>query len=136
MRIYGPNGTAPNAPAPNVRRSASGSFKLAGEEAARGASSAAPTRVIGGIDALLALQGVEDAAERRQRAVKRGRYALDVLDELKLGLLDGTLDAATLSRLKSAAVGLKDDSGDPALDAVLAEIDLRVEVELAKADAR
>lgn len=65
-----------------------------------------------------------------------GRQALDVLDTLKLGLLDGTLDPSTLSRLKSAAGGLKLPSGDPGLDEVLGEIELRVEVELAKAGIR
>jgi Class II flagellar assembly regulator len=136
MRIYGPNGSALTAPASNARRTASGTFKVEGEEAPRAAGSATPARVIGGIDTLLALQGVEEPAERRRRAVKRGRSALDVLDELKIGLLDGTLDASMLTRLKSAAAALKDESGDPALDAVLAEIDLRVEVELAKAEVR
>jgi hypothetical protein len=136
MRIYGPNGTALSAPAANVRRTTSGTFKVGGDEGARPAGAAKPARVIGGIDTLLALQGMDDPAERRQRAVKRGRYALDVLDELKLGLLDGGLDAGMLSKLKAAAVALKDESGDPALDAVLAEIDLRVEVELAKARVR
>jgi hypothetical protein len=136
MRIYGANGAGPAAPTPNVRRSASGTFTVAGQEGPPAAGSAGPARGIGGIDALLALQGVEDAGERRRRAVKRGRDALDVLDELKLGLLDGTLDPGTLSRLKSAAACLKDESGDHALDAVLAEIDLRVEVELAKAQPR
>jgi len=38
-----------------------------------------------------------------------------------------------LLRLKSVAGDLKDSSGDDGLDAVLAEIDLRVAVELAKA---
>jgi hypothetical protein len=89
--------------------------------------------MVGGIDALMALQGIEDPAERRRRAVKGGRTALDVLDELKLGLLGGALDQSTLLRLKSAATDLKGPSGDPGLDGVLAEIDLRVEVELAKA---
>jgi hypothetical protein len=37
-----------------------------------------------------------------------------------------------LARLKTAAAELKDASGDPRIDQVLAEIDLRVEVELAK----
>jgi len=32
---------------------------------------------------------VEDPLERRKRAVKRGRLALDALDELKIGLLGG-----------------------------------------------
>jgi hypothetical protein len=37
-----------------------------------------------------------------------------------------------MQRLRSAAAELKSSSGDPNLDAVLAEIELRVEVELAK----
>jgi len=37
-----------------------------------------------------------------------------------------------LARLGVMAAGLKESSGDPGLDAVLAEIELRVEVELAK----
>jgi len=64
--------------------------------------------------------------------VVRGRHALDVLDEIKLALLAGTLDQSLLARLGVMAAGLKESSGDPGLDAVLAEIELRVEVELAK----
>jgi hypothetical protein len=82
---------------------------------------------------LIALQGIEDPVERRSRAVKHGRRALDALDELKLGILSGTLDQATLLRLKSASADLKNGSGDERLDGVLSEIDLRVAVELAKA---
>jgi hypothetical protein len=94
---------------------------------------AAP-RAAGNIDALLALQGVEeDPVERRKRSVQRGRGALDVLDDLKIGLLSGNFDASTVSRLRDAAANLKSSSGDPGLDAVLSEIELRVEVELAKA---
>ena len=86
------------------------------------------------IDALLALQGIEeDPAERRKRSVQRGKGALDVLDDLKIGLLSGNFDASTMSRLRDAAANLKSSSGDPGLDSVLSEIELRVEVELAKA---
>ncbi len=56
-----------------------------------------------------------------------------MLDELKLGLLAGTLDQGTMLRAKAVAADLHDASGDDRLDAVLAEIDLRVAVELAKA---
>jgi hypothetical protein len=65
--------------------------------------------------------------------VARGRGALDVLDALKIGLLSGNLDSSTVARLRDAAANLKASSGDPGLDAVLSEIELRVEVELAKA---
>ena len=88
---------------------------------------------LGGIDALIALQGIENAGERRRRAVGHGALALDALDELKLGLLSGTLDRVTLRRLKAVAADLKDGSGDEQLDQVLSEIDLRIAVELAKA---
>ena len=64
--------------------------------------------------------------------MKRGRGALDALDALKLGLLAGTLDTGALARLKAAGAGLAEPTGDPGLDTVLAEIELRVEVELAK----
>ena len=56
-----------------------------------------------------------------------------MLDDLKIGLLSGNFDASTVSRLRDAAANLKSSSGDPGLDAVLSEIELRVEVELAKA---
>jgi hypothetical protein len=133
MRVYGPNGTAAATTAPVARRQAGGTFTLSGPEAPYAQTAAVALRTLGGIDALIALQGIEEPTERRRRAVKHGRRALDALDELKLGLLAGTLDQGTLLRLRSVASDLKDGSGDDKLDAVLAEIDLRVAVELAKA---
>jgi Class II flagellar assembly regulator len=133
MRVYGPNGTAlANAPT-TARRSPGGTFTVTEGTASQPQAAAVALRTLGGIDALIALQGVEDPIERRRRVVKHGRRALDALDELKLGLLAGTLDQATMLRLKSLAADLKEGSGDERLDSVLAEIDLRVEVELAKA---
>lgn len=131
MRIQGPGNTAPAA-ASNARRSASGTFSLDAGSPQRTAGAPAGVRHIGGIDALLALQGVEEPGERRKKAVRRGRGALDALDALKLGLLSGTLDTGALARLKSAGAGLSEPTGDPGLDTVMAEIALRVEVELAK----
>jgi hypothetical protein len=106
---------------------------LAEPNASQSQNAAAGVRSLGGIEALVALQGIEDSTERRRRLIGHGRRALDALDDVKLALLAGTLDHATMLRLKSAASELKAGSGDPRLDGVLAEIDLRVEVELAKA---
>jgi hypothetical protein len=136
MRISGPNANAAVANAPATRRAASGSFTLNEGEAARASGSSVALRSVGGIDALMALQGLEDPTERRKQAVRRGRVALDALDELKVGLLGGMLSQVTLSKLKSAAGFLKGSSGDDGLDAVLGEIELRVEVEIAKMAAR
>jgi hypothetical protein len=134
MRIYGPNGTTLGSPAANTRRTNSSGFSLPDDTtaAAENRAVSAP-KATANIDALLALQGIEDPTERRKRSVQRGKGALDVLDDLKLGLLSGNLNAATMSRLRDAAANLKSTSGDPGLDAVLSEIELRVEVELAKA---
>jgi hypothetical protein len=134
MRIYGPNGTTLGSPAANTRRTSSSGFSLPDDTtaAAENRAVSAP-KATANIDALLALQGIEDPTERRKRSVQRGKGALDVLDDLKLGLLSGNLNASTVSRLRDAAANLKSTSGDPGLDAVLSEIELRVEVELAKA---
>jgi hypothetical protein len=132
MRILAPNGTAMAAAAPAARRTTSSGFAVNEESAPRSTAAAGGLRTVGGIDALIALQGVEDPLERRKRAVKRGRLALDALDELKIGLLGGAFSTATLTRLQAAAAHLKLGSGHPELDAVLAEIELRVEVEIAK----
>ncbi|MCX7313857.1 MAG: flagellar assembly protein FliX [Alphaproteobacteria bacterium] len=132
MRIYGSNATAQAANASTTRRAGSGGFSIDESDAPKSAAPAASLRTIGGIDALLALQGQDDPAERRRRAVKRGRIALDALDELKLAVLDGEPSPSTLQRLKSATAELRDSCGDQGLDSVLAEIELRLEVEIAK----
>jgi hypothetical protein len=133
MRIYGPNGTTLGTPASNARKTSSTGFSLPDTTAAPETRAALAPKATANIDALLAMQGVEDSVERRKRSVQRGRGALDVLDDLKIGLLSGNLQTATVNRLRDAAANLKSSSGDPGLDTVLSEIELRVEVELAKA---
>jgi hypothetical protein len=133
MRIYGPNGTSLGSPAANIRRTTSTGFSLPEAATTSESRAALAPKAAANIDALLAMQGIEDPTERRKRSVQRGRGALDVLDDLKIGLLSGNFDTSTVSRLRNAAANLKSSSGDPGLDEVLSEIELRVEVELAKA---
>jgi len=134
MRIYGPNGTSLGTPASQAKRTSSGTFVLPDAGSAQETRATAAPKATTNIDGLLALQGVEeDPVERRKRSVARGRTALDVLDDLKMGLLSGNLTPSTVMRLRDAAANLKSSSGDPGLDAVLSEIELRVEVEIAKA---
>ena len=137
MRIYGSSGTAAVAtPTPSARRGTTGSFSVSGEDATRTTSGPSALRTVASIDALIVLQGVEDATERRRHALKRGRFALDALDELKIGVLGGSLSQATLNKLTAAAAHLSVGSGDSGLDGVLGEIELRVEVEIAKMAVR
>ena len=133
MRVYRANGSAPASAPAAARRTATGSFAVSEQEAPHNTAAAGSLRAVTTVDALIALQGVEDPRERKKRAVARGRKALDMLDSLKLSLLDGSVDRSTLARLQVAAEGLCIETGDPGLDSVLGEIDLRVAVELAKA---
>jgi hypothetical protein len=131
MRVDAANKLGYAASATPARRGASGFAVAEGASAPAAAPLAAP-RAVAGIGALVALQAFDDPAERRRRAVKRGSATLDALEEIKLGLLAGTLDAAALARLRAAAAVLAESSGDSRLDSLLAEVDLRAAVELAK----
>jgi hypothetical protein len=135
MQVYGTTALASSTAAPVARRTAGGTFTVA-SETAQTTVAAGSVRTLTGIDTLLALQGVEDPTERRRRAVKRARAALDALDELKLGLLSGDPSPATLRRLQAHMADIAHETGDPRLDGVLSEIALRVGVELAKAGIR
>jgi len=85
-----------------------------------------------GVEALLALQDVGSPLERKRRAVRRADRILDVLDEIKLALIEGELSGAELDRLRRAIRDERDNTNDPALEAVLDDIELRAAVEVAK----
>ena len=107
MRVNGPNETAlASAPATAGRASTPRAVSPCQRQTATNNNRRLSLRTVGGIDALIALQGIEDPPERR-RAVKHGRRALDALDELKLALLAGTLESWALLRLRTVAADLK-----------------------------
>jgi hypothetical protein len=130
MRVQAatPASVSNSAPA---RRAGSG-FSVGNDNAPNKTSSTVATVGVSSIDALLALQGVEDAAERRRRFAKRGAKALDMLDALKIEILEGRIDVVTLSRLEVMLKELTERSGEQRLDGVLDAIGVRVAVELAK----
>jgi hypothetical protein len=81
---------------------------------------------------LFALQEVPDATAGRKRALARGHRLLDRLDELRLGLLLGHIARDKLADLARLARDGGQEVDDPNLREILAEIELRAEVELAK----
>lgn len=87
---------------------------------------------IGSVDALIALQDVGGPLERRRRAVGRAGRILDVLDEVKLALIDGEVSGRDLERLMRAVREERMATDDGALEGVLNEIETRAAVELAK----
>ena len=125
-------------PAPTVARRAaqapSGDSRFAealSGETTTTASSASQT--VATVDNLFLLQEVaEDLTGRRRRAVQRGNSLLDRLDDIRIGLLTGSLPRSRLEALRHLARDQAAQSDDPQLAAILDEIELRVAVELAK----
>lgn len=89
---------------------------------------------LGGVSTVLALQGTSDSTERRGRrkAVERGGTMLDMLEEVRLGLLLGTIPQSRLEQLAQLVRVQREQVNDPKLTAILDEIELRAAVELAK----
>ena len=84
-----------------------------------------------GIEALLALQAVEDPLSRRRKTVRRGAQLIDTLERLRADLLVGTISEGNLNQLMALVQQAREKS-EPDLDALVDEIELRARVELAK----
>jgi hypothetical protein len=114
-----------------VSRTDTGGFFIAEEPAAGQAASSAPVAQTAGIDALLALQAVEDPLFARKKAVRRGNALLDTLETIKADLLLGQVSEGRLNQLM-VLVGQARQRNMPDLDPILDDIELRARVELAK----
>ena len=137
MKVTGPS--APTTSTPSRAARSTGGFSLgstAGASAPMAAPAASTTTNVAGLSALMALQGVETATERRRRAIRRGGGLLDRLDELKIALLSGEASEGALERLGRDLREARTDDDEPGLTDLLNQIDLRVAVELAKAEVR
>ena len=72
MRVYGPNGTALATAPLTARRTEGGTFTVSEQEATPNSPAATTLRSISTLDALIALQGVENPAERIGRSIDVG----------------------------------------------------------------
>jgi hypothetical protein len=111
--------------------SAGVAFQVGDGSTAHRAAAAAPPAAASAIDALLAMQAVEDPTQGRKKILRRGRSLLDTLDALKTDLLLGRASDGRLNQLM-AVIGQARESTDPGLDGLLDDIELRARVELAK----
>ncbi len=84
--------------------------------------------------ALLAVQETDETLERRarSRAKQRGESILDQLEEIRIGLLLGTIPMAKLEQLAQLVRAKREQFDDPHLQSILDDIELRAAVELAK----
>ena len=113
------------------RSSSGGTFTIgqgSQPSSAQATASLAPTA---SIDALLALQAVEDPLQRRRKLVRRGHQLIDMLDAMRTDLLAGRMSEGRLNQLMAVMSQARERS-EPGLDALLDDIELRARVELAK----
>ncbi|GAB5349265.1 flagellar assembly protein FliX [Alteriqipengyuania sp. 357] len=92
-----------------------------------------PVQPIGSVQMLVTLAAYDPDRERRRLMAEQGSNALDELEALQVELSAG---GATPERLEQLAewVAQVEAPADPVLAEILAEIELRVRVELAKFD--
>ena len=87
-----------------------------------------------GLGTVLALQEAPDALQGRakHRAKERGQKMLDFLEEIRLGLLTGSIPVSRLEQLAQMVRAKREQVDDPKLHEIMDEIELRAAVELAK----
>ncbi len=136
MKVGRTSGTTTSSGPSGARGPAGGSsFTLPGASAAGAAPPAARAGAVAGVaslDALLALQEMGGPLERRRKAVGRAGRILDVLDDLRVAVIDGEVSGAHLEQLVKAVRDQRENTEDPGLEGILDEIEMRAAVELAK----
>ena len=100
-----------------------------GAGSATGVTGAAP---LASVDALWALQEVPDSTTGRSKGLMRADDMLDILEEVRKGILLGSISMPNLRALADLARNQQGNTDDKQLDELLQEIELRAEVELAK----
>ena len=136
MKVEGPSKTSGAGGSKKTGKvSADGTFEDFIASAPKGAQSAAPTQHIARVDALLSVQAAESPTERaaKKRMKERGEDILKELDGLRHSLLTGTLTLGQVVDIADVVASHRERVSDPRLTGLLDEIDLRAQIELAKA---
>jgi hypothetical protein len=84
------------------------------------------------VSGILGIQEVDDALAHASRGKMRAEDILNRLDDLKMELLAGTITRDKLVQLSRIVSTRRSQIKDPKLAALLDEVDLRAQVELAK----
>ena len=111
---------------------ANAAFSVEEAEVSKATVSAQTAAAVAGVDALLAMQEVDGDRTGKRRAVRRGHDMLDLLDEIRMALLEGAIPESKLKALLRVVNVETALTADPVVNVVLAEVDLRARVELAK----
>ena len=100
----------------------------------KGAAATAAPQSMTSVNSLLAVQSVEDPTEKaaRKRRTIRADSILDELDGLHMAVLNNSISLNHMMKLADVVSTHKEKINDPQMNALLEEIDLRAQVELAK----
>ena len=92
------------------------------------------TQSIAKVDALLAVQSVDAVGQgaTRRKMVVRGDKILRQLDHLRLAMLTGNMSLGDMLDIADVVASHREDVTDAKMTAVLDEIDLRAQIEIAK----
>lgn len=139
MRIEGPNKTSQTDKAKSKdkdkQKTGDAAFQgmVSGSEAQQ-TSGGSMTGTINRVDALLAVQTAEDPTERaaRRRMTDRGNKLLDLLDEMRMGILTDSVSEHHMHDISDVIATHRERIMDPELTQILDEIDLRAQIEIAK----
>ena len=140
MRVSRPVSGKPSSGVSKSKASSNSGFSnlISGSNSSSGIEQAAPNAAsggvagVGGIDSIMALQGLDNPTEKRNKALRKGRRMMDALDRLQISVLDGSTSTAHLGLLKRALDEMREESGDDGLDTALSHIEVRTAVEIAK----
>ena len=97
---------------------------------------------VAGLGGILAAQAVDPDTgqaptyDERKRRARHGEEILERLEEIRRGLLQGTIPKDRLATLARLVREKRDKGADPLISQLLDEIELRAKVELAKLGRR
>lgn len=136
MRIEGPRSTDSVKKADKTKKSSgsNGVFSSFLADEADSAPAASPMSSPAGLGSILAAQYGEDPAEKqaKKRMQERASKVLDTLDVIQRGLVAGQISHSDINAIKTSVTANREKINDPRLLAIMDEVDLRAQVELAK----
>lgn len=137
MKIEGPGktkGPSKSDKKGGASKSGDSTFSSMINSGAQQAGGAQQSQSIAQVDALLALQGADDPAQggSRKRMRQRANDILDKLDDVRMAMLRGDLTVGHMIDIADVVASHREKVTDPTLTALMDEVDLRAQVELAK----
>ena len=143
LKVEGPKSSSAASGARKTQgpsRASSGEFaseldRVSGADEAESAPAVEGGAGVAGVVGILAAQNVDDrdaSPQERRRRAQRGMELLDRLEEVRRGLLLGTIPKDRLAELARMVRDKRERGADPMISRLLDEIELRASVELAK----